>query len=425
MATLVSGDTLSLNNLATATGQGTKSMSAAAGTSASPLKFSEFAIDSVGTVGGFTYVVENTGEVYTLGFNGGGSRFSRISSVSTNYTWGVTFAGANTTNYFTISSTPTDSGTLTAGDLNPEDPSAQSSILTIRQHTVSITFTDTYNDHATDYNVTKTKTIYVVDTYDGNTALCLRVDSPITLADGTILEVGDLEDGDILKGFSINGLSQDSDFNYLDWSTDNLETTPKDVTVVNVVFSFAEKMYNINDGEIIGTFEHPMLVKDSEDGIYRFKQLAQIVVGDFLIKEKENSVEEIEVFSILTEHGTEEIVSIDVEMQDTYLVNGYITHNKGGNTHTDLTGPAQVVGLAWNDGTNELTWTAVGGASAYDVQVDDVDFSWATLLVDETEWSSTLYNGEAITNGTRYARVRAIDHGLKGTWSSTLTFTQS
>ena len=58
MATLSSGDTLSLNNLATATDQSTKSMGTVAGSTATPISMSAFAIDSVGAVTGFTYVVE-------------------------------------------------------------------------------------------------------------------------------------------------------------------------------------------------------------------------------------------------------------------------------------------------------------------------------------------------------------------------------
>ena len=68
MATLSSGDTLSLNNLATATDQSTKSMGTVAGSTATPISMSAFAIDAVGSLSGFTYVVENTSENYTLGF---------------------------------------------------------------------------------------------------------------------------------------------------------------------------------------------------------------------------------------------------------------------------------------------------------------------------------------------------------------------
>ena len=47
MATLSSGDTLSLNNLATATDNSTKSMGTIAGSVSTPISMSAFAIDAV------------------------------------------------------------------------------------------------------------------------------------------------------------------------------------------------------------------------------------------------------------------------------------------------------------------------------------------------------------------------------------------
>lgn len=331
MATIVQGDTLSLSKLGIATGQTTYSMGICAGSIDTPILMSEFAIDSVSEIVGFTYVVENTSELYSLTFNGNGSRFTRIAATPVNFTWDVNFAGDNTTNYFTISASPNSNATLTAGDLNPQDPSAQTDLMTVREHLLSVTFADDFNDHigvGGNYNVARTKTIYVVDTYDGNTALCLTADSPIIMSDGSVLEIGDLEEGDKLKGFKIGGLGINSDENFLDWETDELQIFPKEVTVVNVVFSFSNRIFNINNGEIRGTFEHPMLVRDINDNRYRFKILTELKIGDKLIKENE----EIEIFSIVPENEIEEIVSIDVEVQDTYLVNGYVTHNKGGNT---------------------------------------------------------------------------------------------
>jgi len=87
MATLSSGDTLSLNNLATATEQSTKSMGTCAGSTATPISMSAFAIDSVGTLGAsdFTYVVESTSEDYTLAFGNEGGRFDKIKNLKRNF----------------------------------------------------------------------------------------------------------------------------------------------------------------------------------------------------------------------------------------------------------------------------------------------------------------------------------------------------
>lgn len=419
MATLTSGNTLSLNGLASATGQSTKSLSAAKGNTTGPISLSSFAIDSVGSITGYTYAVEGTSEVYTLGFNGAGSNFSRISSRSGNFTWSVP-AGS----YISLTTNSGASATFTVGTMNPQGGGSQTSLMGIQTHTIRSVFADGFNDHATGYNSNKDKTVYSVDSYDGNsTALCLTIDSPVLLSDGTIVEAGDLNEGDTLKGFSIGGLGTDSDSTFLDWSTSELSKTEKDVTIVGLTYSFASRYYNINDGEVTATSEHPMLVKDSVSGEYSFKEMFNLVVGDKLIK---GDGTEVDIISIDVIEKTTEIVSIDVEEDDTYMVNGYITHNKGGNSHTDLASPGAPTSLSYS--SPFVSWTApssVGttGITAYDVQIDNnSDFS--SLTYDYTEWSSTSVEVNTLLSaGTWYIRVRAIDQGLKGTWA-TLTFTR-
>jgi hypothetical protein len=125
---------------------------------------------------------------------------------------------------------------------------------------------------------------------------------------------------------------------------------------------------------------------------------------------------------------TTEIVSLDVSGPDTYLANGYITHNKGGNSHTDLSNPGAPTSLAYNQVDTEnynITWavgteSGTGGVTAYDIQVDDNnDFS--SPVFDFTEYSGTTLNVVALkpSPGTYYVRVRAIDHGLKSSYTST------
>ena len=127
-------------------------------------------------------------------------------------------------------------------------------------HTLSVVFEDGFNDHGTNYNSPRTKTVYSVDSYDIVTAaLCLTSDSPVIKSDGSIVEVGDLSEGDVLKDM-VDSLDEHSDATFLNWYTSSLVETPKDVTVKNITFSFSNKIYNINNGEIKGTSEHPMLI---------------------------------------------------------------------------------------------------------------------------------------------------------------------
>ena len=430
MATLSSGDTLSLNNLATATDESTKSMGTIAGSTATPISMSAFAIDSVGSLSGFTYVVENTAEDYVLGFTNAGGRFNKISEQKKNFNWLVTKNGGGTSLFTSASysQAAAGSGSIT---INAGDMSNSGALIGATAHTLQVTFADGFNDHATNYNSSRTKTVYSVDSYDGNAAaLCLVSDSPIEKADGTIVEVGDLNEGDVLKGYSLAGLSEDSDSNFLEWSSNTIGETEKDVKVVNLTYSFSNKIYNINDGEIKGTGEHPMLIKDATDGLYRFKELMLLEIGDKLIKKVDGSLSEIDVVSINLESSDVEIVSLDVEEQDTYLVNGYVTHNKGTNSFTDLAAPGAPTSIS-QDFTN-ITWTApssvgTGGITAYDWTLsENSDYSSPVTNGNETEWSATTINyaGQGITlndSTTYYFRVRAIDQGLAGTYG-TLTF---
>ena len=418
-----SGDTLSLNNLGSATGQGVSDISL--GTiKGSPVSGdnislgSDFYIDAVGDISGYTYAVENTSETYTLGFTGAGSDFSKISTRSDNFTWSVPTG--------TKISLDTNSGaTATFAVGNMTDVVTQTTLQGIETHTLRVVFADGFNDHATNYNTNRDKTVYSVDSYDGNsTALCLTIDSPVTLADGTTIEAGELSEGDLLKGFSIGGLGTDSDGTFLDWSSSELSTTAKDVTVVNLTYSFSPRYYDINDGEVTATSEHPMLVKDSVGGDYLFKEMFNLVVGDKLIK---GDGTEVDITSIEVVEKTTEIISIDVEEEDTYMVNGYITHNKGGNSHSDFSGPGAPTSVTYSSPL--VTWTAPSdttttGVNAYEYQISAAS-NFSSIENTADEWSTTEVEVNTIlAAGTWYFRVRAIEAGLKGTWSSTLTFTR-
>ena len=434
MATLSSGDTLSLADLRDSTAATTAAISDVMGTTPSAgdnISFSSFAIDSVGSLSGFTYGVESTSEDYTLSFSGAGSNHdSKLGQYDGNFTWSVA-AGST----ITIGGDEHKTATLTFADRSNTDAR-----LEVASNTLRVVYDEVYNAHiggagAGLLGENIEKTVYNVDNYDGHaSSLCLTADSPILLSDGTIVDAGDLEEGDVLKGYSLSGLSDDeysSDF--FQWSTSDLGENAKDVTVVNLTYSFASRYYDINSGEITGTSEHPMLVKDSTDGLFRFKELHNLVVGDKLIKSDNGTITEVAVSSIDITDSTVEIVSIDVEEQDTYLVNGYITHNKGTNTWSDFTGPSAPT-ITYNNPAgaqnSNLSWTtptATGttGVTDYDLDVDDnSDFSSPDGTHSGT-FSGTSLNVSGLSTGTWYARVRAREMGVYGAFSDTLTFSHT
>tara|TARA_B110000285_G_C14953728_1_gene528115 strand:- start:444 stop:983 length:540 start_codon:yes stop_codon:yes gene_type:complete len=176
-----------------------------------------------------------------------------------------------------------------------------------------------------------------------------------------------------------------------------------------------------------------MLVKDSTDGLFRFKELHNLVNGDKLIKQNGGTLDEITVTSVTSTDSTVEIVSIDVETEDTYLVNGYVTHNKGGNSFTDFAGPTAPT-ITYNNpagaADSNLSWTTPSavldtGVTDYDLDVDNnSDFS-SPDATHSGIFSGNSLNVSGLATGTWYARVRAREGGIYGNFSSTLTFSHT
>ena len=398
------GETLSLNNLAGATGNTQNANVSLGDIKGSPsagddITLSSFGIDSVDQItGGFTYQVENTNENIELQFTGKGSNFtSHIENQTGNFTWAVSpiYRGSSFKSGYisvTLYTTEKSKARLNVLGMTPQGMSSQTTLTGSMEHTISATFDDGFNDHASGHGVTRTLTVHAVDSYDGNaSALCLLPHTPITLQDGTTKLAEDIIEGDILKGWHLNGLDTGSEDSWESWTQDTLGGNYQDVTVQDVVFSFAQKFYTFN-GELTTTWEHPLFVSASEDGKYKFKEAGTITTNDKLIKSISGSLSVVNIDSIDLSTETQEIISLNVENADTYISNGYISHNKGGASHTDFAGPGDPTGVAYIAGV--LSWNAptpnanTGGITAYDVQIDNnSNFSSPTLSF--TEFSST------------------------------------
>jgi len=432
MATLSSGDTLSLADLRDSSAATTAAISDVMGSTPSAgdnISFSSFAIDSVGSLSGFTYGVENTDENYTLSFTGAGSNHdAKLAQYSGNFTWSVA-AGST----ITIGGSEHKIATITFSDR----ANSTGVLNTVASNTLRVVYDEPYNAHIggageglLGENIEKT--VYAVDSYDGNSsALCLTADSPIELADGEIIEAGDLDEGDVLKGVTLNGLADALDGNFLRWESDSLGNQTVDVKIVNITYSFASRYYDVNNGEITATAEHPMCVKDSETGIFKFKEIHNLVVGDKLIREDGT---EVDVTSVDVHEKTVEIVSIDVDGPDTYLVNGYITHNKGTDTFSDFSGPGAPT-VSYTTGPATISWTTptstgTEGITDYQWQIaDDSSFntitSSGTTVTSDTDWESNSHNISGLATGTYYVRVRAREMGVYGAYSSTETISHT
>ena len=120
------GETLSLNNLAGATGF-TQSSNVSLGTiKGSPqagdnISLSSFGVDSIDSINGFTYAVESTSEQYVIQFTGNGTNFNnKIRPRSANYTWSVSpsyNSAGNVSGYLDLPSSPAYNPTISIGAL--------------------------------------------------------------------------------------------------------------------------------------------------------------------------------------------------------------------------------------------------------------------------------------------------------------------
>jgi hypothetical protein len=438
MATLTSGDTLSLANLSEAVNRaasGERKLSLISGESGSGanVSLSSFAIDSVSGVTGFSYVAESTSETYTLTFTGEGSRFGKLSSNPSNFTWIKTAAdGASPITIVTLEASPDYTAVYSFGAKNPQSPGAQTTLAAQEEAKLKGKFYDIgFNSHATNYDIYREKTIYVVDSYDGNTTdLCLTLDTLIQLADGTYIEAGDLEEGMVLKGSKFDGLEAFEDTDYINWTTNILLPREEDVTVLGLVYGFAERLYSFNNGLVKSTMEHPFLVKD-ENGIYTFKRAHLILTTDSFIKLVDGEYIETPIETIEVIEETSEIVSIDVDGSNIYFANNIVSHNKDqGNTHTDFGNPTAPTAFTYTTSTQTLDWSgatadadSVAGVTEYEVQwaaISDFSTISATKVFSGVTWepwlgeiSPSTITGAGTFTVSRYFRVRAKGNGGK------------
>ncbi len=286
-----------------------------------------FTTDSITvTVPTFTYIVESTTENAQFSFNSTGSLFySKVQQVANNYT--CSFDNANfTTGTRTFGNGPTVIP-LTPAAIAAANYSEASSVLTMK-------YEDGYNLNATNYGTATTKTLYAVDVYNtiNEPDFCLLFGTKVTLANGTEINIEDLNVGDEIKSWVPAGLpdeTQPLDSDNDDWRfyySNELSGTAQNVTVRDITFNFAAGYFSLNNGLINATETHPLYVWDNEIGKYKFKNVGEILPGDRLIMQDES---EVEITNIEVVTADVEIATLNVENADVFLSNGLISHNKG------------------------------------------------------------------------------------------------
>jgi hypothetical protein len=291
-----------------------------------------FSFDSVTvTPPTFTYIVESTTENASFSFSTSGSFVAtKVATQANNFT--CSFNNAN----FTVGS-----ATLGTNPTFPITPAAINlSNYSEAQSTLTLAYADGFNLAATNYGISTTKVLYAVDVYNtiNQPDFCLLFGTKVELADGTEINVEDLNVGDQIKAWVPTGLPDEdldpesNDVDWRMWKKENLDGSNSIVNVQDMVFNFASGYYSINNGLIKATGTHPVFVFDNEIQKYHFKNIEDLLPGDKLIKNSDGSVEEIEVFNIEQIMEDVEIVTLNVENADVYLSNNIVSHNKGTTT---------------------------------------------------------------------------------------------
>jgi len=410
-------------------------------------KMSEFSIDSVDSISGYTYLWEQTSEDYTVNFSGTGGRFlTKIANRTQNFTWtsdgnlDVTFGGADYVASVTAG-TITNTGGAVAGTYN------QSGSIYAKFHEDGQS--DGFNDHATNYNTNLSKAIEIVDTY-GGVPVCLLFGSPVSKSDGTVVNVEDLNIGDEILTVKLPNATDESSG---DWKNDTFNQTGSftqhSASVMRVLYEFSQHYYDINSGSEYITGEHHMLYRQAGSENWTWKTAPNFEIGDYLMDKQGN---EVVISSLVINQDSDgyEVVQLDVEPDDYYVGSTFVVHNKGSNSEptypttqwsnapgdftmagslgdTQIT-IAKTIELANGSGTTTISnaqtsATAVTLTIAYSTTGDPGESGTDN---GGSGFVSFDVSGISFTTGTLYWRIKAVVAGTgDGTGSSTISFTNN
>ena len=428
------------------------SMSQASGSSATspaPVKMSDFSISAVNEgVSGFTYLFEQTAENYEMEFSNEGGLFNkRIANRTENLSWSfdgnldVTIGSADYIAQVTAGTITNTAGAI-AGTFNQSG--------SIKAKFAEDGQSDGYNDHATRYNTSVSKSIEIVDTY-GGVPSCLLFGSPVSKSDGSVVNVEDLNIGDEILTVSLPNATDESVGN---WKNDTFNQTGSftqhSSSVKRVMYEFSQHYYNINSGSELITGEHHMLYRQAGNNNWTWQTAPNFSVGDYLMNKQGNEV----AISSLEQHINPdgyEVVQLDVEPDDFYVGQTFLVHNKG--SDDEPTYPSTKWTTAPGDRTisgnlgdtvvvdEAMTIQLANGSGATAITNSQTSAGAVTMKIsystsgdpgpDGTGNSASGFvtfpqNSISFTTGTLHFRIQAIAAASgDGTGTSTISFTNN
>ena len=409
---------------------------------------SSFSIDSIDALTGFEYLWEQTSEDYTMTFSEAGELFtSKIANRTQNLSWSfdgnldVTIGSADYVASVTAGTIPNTDGAI-AGTFN-QSGSIMAKFAEDGQ-------SDGFNDHATRYNTSVSKSIEVVDTY-GGVPTCLLFGSPVSKSDGSVVNVEDLNVGDEILSIKLPNATDESSG---DWKNDSFNQTGSftqhSSSVQRVLYEFSTHYYDINSGSEYITGEHHMLYRQAGNDNWTWQTAPNFSIGDYLMDKEGNEV----VISSLEQHIDDdgyEVVQLDVEPDDFYIGQTFLVHNKGSNS--EPTYPTTQWSTAPGDETfagslgdtyitdGDRTIQLSNGSGTTTISNDQTSAGAVTLTV---AWSTSgnpgtsgtdnggsgfvsfPVTGISFTTGTLYLTFKAVVAGSgDGTGSSVISFTNN
>jgi hypothetical protein len=380
---------------------------------ATDTKMSDFSIDAVDGVSGFTYLWEQTSEDYQVDFSNSGSKFNdKIASNTANFSWSfdgnldVTIGSADYVASVTAG-TITNTGGVIAGTFNQSG--------SIKAKFAEDGQSDGFNDHATDYNRVVSKSIEVVDTY-GGVPSCLLFGSQVSKSDGTTIKVEDLNIGDEILTVSLPGSTDESSGN---WKNDTFNQTGSftqhSASVHRVLYEFSQHYYDINNGQELITGEHHMLYRQAGSDNWTWKTAPNFEVGNYLMDKQGNQVQ-ISTLEINQNPDGYEVVQLDVEPDDFYIGSTFLVHNKGSNDEPSY--PS----TQWQNAVGDFNLHLLDGDSG--ISGENVVSALKTIELSNGSGNSS-FSCEQPSNGNIELKVSIStsgDPGVNGTGNSATGF---
>ena len=144
--------------------------------------------------------------------------------------------------------------------------------------------------------------------------------------DGTIKILKDIQPGDVLRGYYVPGMIDESIEGWQNW-TESLDVKgyEKPTTVVTARFDSYYQYYIINE-DIHITNQHPFLANKTNTNLWSWVDAPDLEIGD---KIKGRGDSWVEVISVVKVNGLMEVKTLDVEEKDTYFAGNtpIVVHN--------------------------------------------------------------------------------------------------